>query len=111
MPEDPDLQILTGLLAIKSNREERAHGALRRAMELRVEDGNRRAEVVLYLAWALDMKGQRLAAKSLYKQLLADRNTAQEIRSLARASRWRPFDRGNAREIEIDFYRASALPS
>ena len=111
MPEDPDLQILTGLLAIKSNREERAHGALRRAMELRVEDGNRRAEVVLYLAWALDMKGQRLAAKSLYKQLLADRNTAQELRSLARASRWRPFDRGNAREIEIDFYRASALPS
>ncbi|MEC9442042.1 MAG: C45 family autoproteolytic acyltransferase/hydrolase [Myxococcota bacterium] len=111
MPEDADLQILTGLLALKSNREERAHGALRRAMELRMDDGGRRAEVALYLAWALDLKGQRLAAKSLYKQLLGDKNTLQEIKALARLSRWRPFDKGSAREIEIDFYRASALPT
>ena len=110
-PEDPDLQILTGLLAIKSGREERAHGALRRAMELRLGDASRRSEVALYLAWALDLKNQRLGAKSLYKQLLSDQNTSRAIKNLARASRWRAFTAKDADAIEIDFYRASALPS
>ena len=80
-------------------------------MELRLGDASRRSEVALYLAWALDLKNQRLGAKSLYKQLLSDQNTSRAIKNLARASRWRAFTAKDADAIEIDFYRASALPS
>src|SRR5690554_237667 len=101
-PQEPNLHILAGLLALRIGRAKRAEGAFRRSLE-QITQRDRRAEVGLDLAWALDLQGQRAAAKYLYKRILRD--GAGPLSTLLRAQkgRWRRFSAAHAAELPLDF--------
>jgi hypothetical protein len=89
-------------MGIRLGRPRRAEGTFRRAIESISERG-RRAEVMLYLAWALDLDGRRLAAKHLYKRVRDDPHAPESARSRARYHRWFRFDSSKAADLNIDF--------
>ncbi len=101
-PDEENLRILAGLVSLRLGRGRRAGGAFRRALEA-TDSPERRAEISLYLAWSMDLEGQRLAAKHLYKQVRSDSAAAPSVRSRARKHRWVKFDRRKARNLNIDF--------
>ena len=106
-PDDPDLHALCGLLAIKAGRAQRAEGALRRALEL-AHGAARRAELGLYLAWSLDIQGQRMAARHLYKKLRASTDASAPVARQAARLRWTGFGAAGAHLIPIDMTLARA---
>lgn len=101
-PDEPYLRVLAGLVALRLGRGRRAEGAFRRALEA-IEGPDRRAEVGLFLAWSLDVQGQRGAAKHLYKTVLADRHADEIVRSRARYNRIFRFTHAQASGLNIDF--------
>jgi hypothetical protein len=104
-PREPNLHVLAGLLALRIGRAKRAEGAFRRALE-QIAGPGRRAEVGLFLAWALDLQGQRGAAKYLYKRILRDDACDEPTRSRARQSRWIKFTDRQAENLALDFVYA-----
>lgn len=104
-PQEPNLHVLAGLLALRIGRGKRAEGAFRRALE-QVVDPERRAEIGLFLGWALDLQGQRGAAKYLYKRILRDDACDGPTRSRARQSRWIKFTESQAAKLPLDFVYA-----
>jgi hypothetical protein len=105
-PGDPNLRVLAGLVALKINRARRAEGAFRRALES-LDRADRRAEVGLYLAWALDLGGQRISAKHLYRTTARDPNCDPMSRTRARLGQVRRFAERHARALTVDFTYAS----
>lgn len=101
-PDEENLRVLAGLVSLRLVRGRRAEGAFRRALE-NVRDEQRRAEIMLYLAWAHDLSGQRLAAKHLYRRVRDDDQASSATRSKARYHRWFRFDARKARGLNIDF--------
>jgi len=106
-PEDPSLHILAGLLALRSGRARRAEGAFRSALE-RLTDPPRRAEVTLYLAWSLDLQGQRSSAKQLYHDLRQADAADPHVRRRARTGRWWSFSESRAERLSIDLIHVGA---
>lgn len=104
-PHEPNLHILAGLIALRIGRSKRAEGAFRRSME-QITQRDRRAEVGLYLAWALDLQGQRAAAKYLYKRIVRDGAGPPSTLKRARQGRWRKFSAAHASALPLDFARA-----
>lgn len=104
-PSEPNLHILAGLLALRVERGKRAEGAFRRALE-RVTDAPRRAELGLFLAWALDLQGQRSAAKHLYKRVARDTAADPATVTRAKQGRWIRFGDAQARRLTLDFIYA-----
>lgn len=101
-PGEENLRVLAGLVALRLGRGRRAEGAFRRALE-DVTAKERRAEIMLYLAWALDLTGRRLAAKHLYRRVRDDPSASPSSRSRARFHRWFRFDGRKAKGLNIDF--------
>jgi len=101
-PEDPALHMLGGLLALRLGRARRAEGAFRRTLE-RVRHLTRRAEATLYLGWALDLQGQRSAARQMYRDVLRMESADPVVRARARLGRWLRFSRERAAGLAIDF--------
>lgn len=101
-PDEPYLRVLAGLIALRLGRGRRAEGAFRRALEA-IERSDRRAEVGLFLAWSLDVQGQRSAARHLYKTVLADGESDEVVRSRARNGRFFRFTKAQAAGLNIDF--------
>lgn len=104
----PTYHILAGLMALRVHRARRAAGAFERALEL-IADDTWRTEVELYMAWALDLKRQRKAARTAYARVAKDPATDETVRKLARRGRRRKFREGDARNLEIDFFVGSAV--
>ena len=105
-PDEPGHHILAGLMALKAQRGRRAEGAFRRALNL-LEDPGHRAEVGLYLAWALDLEDRRKAARKLYDQLRSDPTMEASLKARARNYRRRRFRSVDAQALEIDFLLAT----
>ncbi len=104
-PREPNLHVLAGLLALRIGRAKRAEGAFRRALEQIVAPA-RRAEVGLFLAWALDLQHQRGAAKYLYKRILRDDACDGATRKRAHLGRWKRFTQSQAEHLPLDFVYA-----
>jgi hypothetical protein len=104
-PHEPNLHVLAGLLALRIGRAKRAEGAFRRALE-QLTNRARRAEIGLFLAWALDLQGQRGAAKYLYKRILRDNAGDASTRSRAKQGRWIKFTTSQAAALPLDFVYA-----
>ncbi len=104
-PQEPNLHVLAGLLALRIGRAKRAEGAFRRALE-QVANSARRAEIGLFLAWALDLQEQRGAAKYLYKRILKDDACDGPTRKRARLGRWKRFTKSQAENLPLDFVYA-----
>lgn len=104
-PQEPNLHVLAGLLALRIGRSKRAEGAFRRALE-QVVNTARRAEIGLFLAWALDLQEQRGAAKYLYKRILKDDACDEPTRKRARIGRWKRFTQSQAQGLPLDFVYA-----
>lgn len=101
-PEEPYLRVLAGLVSLRLGRGRRAEGALRRAMES-IDRRDRRAEVMLYLAWSMDVQGRRPTARHLYKKVRRDPDADDVVRSRARYNSFFRFDEDAASKINIDF--------
>ncbi|MFW5967927.1 MAG: C45 family autoproteolytic acyltransferase/hydrolase, partial [Persicimonas sp.] len=104
-PREPNLHVLAGLLALRIGRARRAEGAFRRALE-QITEPERRAEISLFLGWALDLQGQRGAAKYLYKRIAGDEACDARTRSRARQARWIRFTQKQAERLPLDFVYA-----
>ncbi|MGM0556794.1 MAG: C45 family autoproteolytic acyltransferase/hydrolase [Myxococcota bacterium] len=104
-PQEPNLHVLAGLLALRVARGKRAEGAFRRALE-QITDAPRRAEVGLFLGWSLDLQGQRGAAKHMYKRIMRDDQAEPQTHSRARQYRWLKFGASQAESLAIDFVYA-----
>lgn len=104
-PHEPNLHVLAGLLALRIGRARRAEGAFRRALE-HFNDPARRAELGLYLAWALDLQGQRSASKFLYKRVFRDEAADALTRTRAGRGRWSRLRAEQARKLPLDFIYA-----
>jgi hypothetical protein len=104
-PQEPNLHVLAGLLALRIGRAKRAEGAFRRALE-QISNPARRAEIGLFLGWALDLQDQRGAAKYLYKRILRDEACDGATRTRARHGRWRRFSQSQAESLPLDFVYA-----
>lgn len=104
-PREPNLHVLAGLLALRIGRAKRAEGAFRRALE-QIAEPARRAEIGLFLAWALDLQEQRGAAKYLYKRILRDDACDEPTRKRARLGRWKRFTQSQAEHLPLDFVYA-----
>lgn len=100
--DEPYLRVLAGLIALRIGRGRRAEGAFRRALE-QIERSDRRAEVGLFLAWSLDIQGQRSAARHLYKTVFRDSDSDDVVRGRARYGRFFKFTRSQASGLNIDF--------
>lgn len=99
--DDPALHVIAGLLSLKLNRGRRAEGAFRRARELSSRP-DRKAEITLYLAWALDLQKQRGAAKKLYNDVLIDSSSDAASLSRAKQGKWIRFRKESARSLTLD---------
>ena len=104
----PAFHILAGLMALKTGRGQRAQGAFERAIQL-LKDPGHRAEVGVYLAWALDLQGDRRAAKKLHHHLAKDPTAEKEILKWARRGQRRRFRESHAQKLQIDFVLATAF--
>ncbi|MBA2662119.1 MAG: hypothetical protein H0U74_07460 [Bradymonadaceae bacterium] len=104
-PQEPNLHVLAGLLALRIQRGQRAEGAFRRALELFTES-SRRSEVGLYLAWALDLQGQRTAARHIYGKIAKDPAAESTTVTRARQGRWVRFSANQAAKVPLDFIYA-----
>jgi hypothetical protein len=60
----------------------------------------------LFLGWALDLQGQRGAAKHMYKRIMRDDQADDQTRTRARKYRWLKFGDSNAEALAIDFVYA-----
>ncbi len=100
--DDPNLRVLAGLIALRLGRGRRAEGGFRRALE-QIDRKDRRAELELFLGWALDLQGQRGAAKHLYKGVLRNAEADEVVKSRARYNRYFRFDQSAASGLNIDF--------
>lgn len=101
-PDEPYLRVLAGLIALRLGRGRRAEGAFRRSLEA-IERPDRRAEVGLFLAWSLDLQGQRGAAKHLYKTVFSDPSSDDVVKSRARYNKLFRFTKSQASGLNIDF--------
>lgn len=101
-PEEPNLRVLAGLIALRLGRGRRAEGAFRRALES-IDRPDRRAEVGLFLGWSLDLQRQRGSARYLYKSVLKDPAADAIVRSRASHGRFFRFDERAARGLNLDF--------
>ncbi|MFU8803808.1 MAG: hypothetical protein ACNA8W_08385, partial [Bradymonadaceae bacterium] len=104
-PQEPNLHVLAGLLALRIGRGKRSEGAFRRALE-NLEEPSRGTEVGIYLAWALDAQGQRAAAKHIYAKIANDPGADDGTRSRARHGKWRRFTTLQASRLALDFIYA-----
>lgn len=104
----PSLHILAGLMALRTGRARRAEGAFTKARDL-IEDASHRAEVTLYLAWALDLQRRRKEARELYAQILSDPSAEADICRWARRARRRPFKIADTRNLTVDFVLATVF--
>lgn len=86
-PEEPDLQALAGLLAMRDGRGARAEGALRRALELE-PDAERRAELGLMLGLAMQLHGLSGAAREQLMRVASSAQADPITRDAARQARW-----------------------
>lgn len=102
------VHVLVGLMALRVARVRRAAGAFRRAREL-VDDSRRRAEIELYLAWALDLQRHRRAAKEIYGRVSRDAACDSRVRRQAKRGRRHRFRQRDARTLELDYFLATAL--
>ncbi|RAL20388.1 hypothetical protein DL240_17560 [Lujinxingia litoralis] len=107
-PTAPRYHMMTGLVALSAGRARRAEGAFRRAIDA-LQSPARRAEVGLYLAWALDLQGRRRAARQLYARVADDAQAAGRTRQRAQAGRRTRFRARDLREMQLDFGLACAL--
>lgn len=105
-PQEPNLQILAGLLALRIKRGTRAEGAFRRALDIATEP-SRRAEIQIFLAWALDLQGQRSAARHIYQKVSKDPAAEQMTAFRAKQGRWIKFSAAQAEKLPLDFLYAS----
>ena len=107
-PTSARYHVLAGLVALSALRGRRAEGAFRRALDA-IDEAGRRAEVGLYLGWALDLQGRRKAARELYARVSEDAQAHGVTRRAAAAARRRRFGNREAQRLYIDFVLASAL--
>ncbi|WP_230467736.1 carcinine hydrolase/isopenicillin-N N-acyltransferase family protein [Lujinxingia vulgaris] len=107
-PTSARYHVLAGLVALSALRGRRAEGAFRRALDA-IDEAGRRAEVGLYLGWALDLQGRRKAARELYARVSDDAQAHGVTRRAAAAARRRRFSNREAQRLHIDFVLASAL--
>lgn len=68
-----------------------------------IDRRDRRAEVMLYLAWSMDVQGRRPTARHLYKKVRRDADADDIVRSRARYNTFFRFDEDAASKINIDF--------
>lgn len=104
----PSLHVLSGLMALEAGRARRAEGAFRKAMDL-LEEPTRRAELSLYLAWALDLQGRPKEARRLYAKVGNDSKAEPAVRRWASAGRRSKFEEGDMGGFEIDFFLATVF--
>lgn len=104
----PAFHILAGLMALRSNRGKRAEGAFRKAINL-LDDATHRAEVGVYLAWALDLQKRRKAARQLYSRLVTDPTVEPAVKEWARHGRRHRFRERHAQKLTIDFFLGAVL--
>lgn len=104
-PQEPNLQILAGLLALRIQRGTRAEGAFRRALDI-ISDPSRQAEVQIFLAWALDLQGQRTAARHIYQKVSKDKAAEPMTVFRAKQGRWLKFSAAQAEKLPLDFLYA-----
>jgi hypothetical protein len=100
-PDDPDLHLLAGLLALRLDRSRRAEGSFRRALE-RVTDLTRRAEIELYLGWALDLQDERASARQMYREVRRAPSADPVVQQRARRALWIPFSTSKAEQLPLD---------
>ncbi len=100
-PDDPALQVIAGLLSLKVGNGRRAEGAFRRARDMSSRLA-RKAEITLYLGWALDLQGQRGSAKAIYNEVI--KNHDSDIASINRAKqgKWVRFKKDAAKNLTLD---------
>jgi len=101
-PEEPYLRVLAGLVSLRLGRGRRAEGAFRRALES-IHREDRRVEVLLYLAWSMDLQRRRSTARHLYKKVRRDPSADDIVRKRARYNSFFRFDADVAAGINIDF--------
>lgn len=101
-PEDGNLHLLAGLMALRTGRARRAEGAFRRALE-RTNDLPRRSEIELYLAWSLDLRDERAAARHLYHEVAHAPSADPVVRRRAKNGRWLQFTQARADKLPVDF--------
>jgi hypothetical protein len=104
-PEEPDLQALAGLLAMREGRGARAEGALRRALELE-SDAQRRAELGLLLGLAMALHGLNGAARQQLQEVAKNPNADIFTRDRAREALWARPRAEQLRELPIDMLHA-----
>ncbi len=107
-PGEASYHILAGLMALRVGRGRRATGAFQKAIDL-LDESTRRAEVGVYLGWALDLQKRRLPAKKLYRRIAKEPDVEPAVRRWARRGRRRRFRRRDARKLEIDFVLATVF--
>ncbi len=100
--------VLAGLLAIRVGRNRRAEGAFRRALEL-VEEPARRAELGVYLAWALDRQRRRREARKWYRKIAREPAVERRVRRWARRGRRHRFRRRQIRKMQVDYFLATVF--
>lgn len=108
-PDEPDLQALAGLLAMREGRGARAEGALRRALELE-PDGARRAELGYLLALAMELHGLSGAATEQLQQVISNPLTDPITRDRAREARWAMPTGEQLRGVVVDMLYAGIRP-
>lgn len=104
----PFYHVLAGLTALEADRHRRAEGAFRRAID-QIDDDPRRAEVEVYLGWALDLQGRRKETRRIYARIARGTDAELEVRRWARDAKRSRFRTGDLDDIDIDFFAATAL--
>ncbi len=100
-PDDPALHVIAGLLSLKLDNGQRAEGSFRRGRE-RTSRSDRKAEITLYLAWALDLQKQRGAAKKLYQEVVDDKHADEASTKRAKQGKWVRFKKEHANNLTLD---------
>ncbi len=100
--DEPYLRVLAGLISLRLGKGLRAEGAFQRALE-KVERRDRRAEIQLFMAWAMDLQGSRSRAKKLYKDVSRNPDADTITKQRAVKGRLVRFTAKDAAGINIDF--------
>ena len=106
--KQPALHLLVGLMALRARRARRAEGAFRKGLDL-IEEPSRRAEVHIYLAWALDAQGSRKEARKYYRRSLQDPTVESAAQQWARRGQRHKFRSDDIEGCDIDYSLATVF--
>lgn len=108
-PDEPLYHALDGFLALSTGSPREALEAFDAALRLGHPDSERRATFLLWRGRALDLLGQRDAARADYEAALGCGHADPPVREAATRNLRRPFSSTAARRLHIDFAYADVV--